>query len=158
MGELSKSEQQKLKQDFITGFSILDADGQNSGIAGHLTARIGRSEQLLGHQYGLAFDEVDASQVRQVDFALKAAYDGKVSPSLAFHVALYRNRSDIGAIVHSHPDQVIAFSATGARFEPVFQSALMLHEKVAYYDDYDCLLYTSPSPRDVEESRMPSSA
>ena len=25
-----------------------------------------------------------------------------------------------------------------------------------YY--YDCLLYTSPSPRDVEESRMPSSA
>ena len=24
--------------------------------------------------------------------------------------------------------------------------------------DYGCLLYTSPSPRDVEESRMPSSA
>ena len=26
------------------------------------------------------------------------------------------------------------------------------------YRDRDCLLYTSPSPRDVEESRMPSSA
>ena len=25
-------------------------------------------------------------------------------------------------------------------------------------DSMDCLLYTSPSPRDVEESRMPSSA
>ena len=25
-------------------------------------------------------------------------------------------------------------------------------------DPWDCLLYTSPSPRDVEESRMPSSA
>ena len=25
-------------------------------------------------------------------------------------------------------------------------------------EDVDCLLYTSPSPRDVEESRMPSSA
>ena len=25
-------------------------------------------------------------------------------------------------------------------------------------EHYDCLLYTSPSPRDVEESRMPSSA
>ena len=25
-------------------------------------------------------------------------------------------------------------------------------------DDYDCLLYTSPSPRDVHLSRMPSSA
>ena len=28
----------------------------------------------------------------------------------------------------------------------------------AYNDDKTCLLYTSPSPRDVEESRMPSSA
>ena len=28
--------------------------------------------------------------------------------------------------------------------------------KVEYH--YTCLLYTSPSPRDVEESRMPSSA
>ena len=26
------------------------------------------------------------------------------------------------------------------------------------FQDRDCLLYTSPSPRDVEESRMPSSA
>ena len=27
-----------------------------------------------------------------------------------------------------------------------------------YLLDINCLLYTSPSPRDVEESRMPSSA
>ena len=30
--------------------------------------------------------------------------------------------------------------------------------KVFDVNDYPCLLYTSPSPRDVEESRMPSSA
>ena len=29
---------------------------------------------------------------------------------------------------------------------------------IAYCKDLVCLLYTSPSPRDVEESRMPSSA
>ena len=29
---------------------------------------------------------------------------------------------------------------------------------VAVYLQFGCLLYTSPSPRDVEESRMPSSA
>ena len=27
-----------------------------------------------------------------------------------------------------------------------------------FSDDYDCLLYTSPSPRDTDLSRMPSSA
>ena len=31
-------------------------------------------------------------------------------------------------------------------------------EPTATVNDYACLLYTSPSPRDVEESRMPSSA
>ena len=31
-------------------------------------------------------------------------------------------------------------------------------EPVAYIDYYNCLLYTSPSPRDKRQSRMPSSA
>ena len=30
--------------------------------------------------------------------------------------------------------------------------------QIYFYPFYYCLLYTSPSPRDVEESRMPSSA
>ena len=40
----------------------------------------------------------------------------------------------------------------------------IVDDKLVFYSDYqsskgkDCLLYTSPSPRDVEESRMPSSA
>ena len=40
-------------------------------------------------------------------------------------------------------------------------SDLNKHEELADIDYgivADCLLYTSPSPRDVEESRMPSSA
>ena len=31
-------------------------------------------------------------------------------------------------------------------------------EKLQHADDWDCLLYTSPSPRDPTKSRMPSSA
>ena len=30
--------------------------------------------------------------------------------------------------------------------------------KIALYTDISCLLYTSPSPRDRQKSRMPSSA
>ena len=36
--------------------------------------------------------------------------------------------------------------------------ALVLENKHGFQGEYICLLYTSPSPRDVEESRMPSSA
>ena len=48
---------------------------------------------------------------------------------------------------------------------PPFQEAIeMIHaaretgHALGLGQVYDCLLYTSPSPRDVEESRMPSSA
>ena len=43
-----------------------------------------------------------------------------------------------------HPDQ--EFKLTFTASEPV------------YYDIHTCLLYTSPSPRDLSTSRMPSSA
>ena len=32
------------------------------------------------------------------------------------------------------------------------------HDRLSIAGNCSCLLYTSPSPRDVEESRMPSSA
>ena len=33
-----------------------------------------------------------------------------------------------------------------------------LYRVILLNDDYTCLLYTSPSPRDISGSRMPSSA
>ena len=39
-----------------------------------------------------------------------------------------------------------------------FRQSIFVVEQKSWYQDADCLLYTSPSPRDVEESRMPSSA
>ena len=37
-------------------------------------------------------------------------------------------------------------------------TGLINYMKGVDYFDYDCLLYTSPSPRDTDKSRMPSSA
>ena len=42
----------------------------------------------------------------------------------------------------------VVFAHTNARARPKLRAALT----------YDCLLYTSPSPRDLSTSRMPSSA
>ena len=41
-----------------------------------------------------------------------------------------------------------------------FMNSLMLHGKKSTAESivYGCLLYTSPSPRDLSTSRMPSSA
>ena len=53
-----------------------------------------------------------------------------------------------------------AFGIIGSAFMPIsdiFPDAGITFWDVAH-ETNGCLLYTSPSPRDVEESRMPSSA
>ena len=42
--------------------------------------------------------------------------------------------------------------------EQVLEFVKCKDDPVYFAKNYVCLLYTSPSPRDVEESRMPSSA
>ena len=40
----------------------------------------------------------------------------------------------------------------------IFSGRIVSENSIPIAQAYSCLLYTSPSPRDVEESRMPSSA
>ena len=53
----------------------------------------------------------------------------------------------------------VQFNKLQAAFGTV-KSAKIFEEwyKEFEYEDYSCLLYTSPSPRDRQKSRMPSSA
>ncbi|MDJ1018070.1 MAG: class II aldolase/adducin family protein [Paracoccaceae bacterium] len=129
-----------LRDDLLAGFHILDEEGQNSGIAGHVTARLQDRERLLGHRYGYAFDEVRAGDIFEADFDLDTGTEDRVSPSLAFHVSIYRVRADIGAVVHTHGFHALALGAAGEAFRPVYQSALMLWDRVRLYDRYDGII------------------
>lgn len=129
-----------LRAELLAGFHILDEEGQNSGIAGHLTARLPGGRGLLGHRYGLAFDEVRAGDILEADFDLNTGSEDRVSPSLAFHVSIYRARGDVGAVIHTHGFHALALGAAGAEFRPVYQSALMLWDCVRPYDRYDGII------------------
>ncbi len=130
----------RLRDDLLYGFHILDQEGQNSGIAGHLTARAPEPDTLLAHSYGQGFEEVRTETIRHADFDLNCLDGGRVNPSLAFHVAIYRACPGVNAIAHTHGAGAIALSAAGGRFVPVFQSALMLADEVAFYERYDGII------------------
>ena len=54
---------------------------------------------------------------------------------------------------------VIANIRGGGEFGPKWHQAALKENRQRAYDDFiACLLYTSPSPRDLSTSRMPSSA
>ena len=56
---------------------------------------------------------------------------------------------------HGHPEMGVTGALASIDFTTV---KARIAEVIASIAPHDCLLYTSPSPRDVEESRMPSSA
>ena len=64
--------------------------------------------------------------------------------------ALYR-------ILHMYGMTDLANQCAGAR-SAEDKNCSFVHPYGMFYEEITCLLYTSPSPRDVEESRMPSSA
>ena len=56
------------------------------------------------------------------------------------------------------PDGVVLLSSDPKRTPEVSDNPVMIGELLREFPDYTCLLYTSPSPRDRQKSRMPSSA
>jgi L-fuculose-phosphate aldolase len=135
---------ERLRADLVCAFHVLDLDGQGSGLGGHVTARVPGTETFLCHGFGLAFDEVGPDDLLHASFALDLlAGRGKVNPTLTFHGAIYRARPDVGCIVHTHADHVVALTATGTRFELVTQLAAILHEDWAFLDEYDGVILGS---------------
>ena len=64
------------------------------------------------------------------------------------------------ALVFSLGEVRKTISEPGLYFKapPPFQNVVTLDKRVLTIETNDCLLYTSPSPRDLSTSRMPSSA
>ena len=69
-----------------------------------------------------------------------------------FETLPYYDRFPVIFAIESHSDGILGIYL---HYLPHIQRAFLMDN---LYDLRTCLLYTSPSPRDVEESRMPSSA
>ena len=64
--------------------------------------------------------------------------------------------SDASKDFLSLSDRLVELDQKGANIERLMTASVGMSAEAGEFTD--CLLYTSPSPRDVEESRMPSSA
>jgi L-fuculose-phosphate aldolase len=136
-------DEQTLRRELLAAFHILDLNGQNAGIAGHLTARLPGGESFFCHGYGQGFEEVRAADLHQADFDLRVlAGPGRINPSLVIHAGLYRARADIGCVIHTHSLAAVMLTATGETVRPLFQSALMFHDDCALHQDYGGIVDT----------------
>lgn len=142
-----------LRRELLLAFHVLDMEGLDSGIAGHLTARLPGAEAFWCHSHGLGFGEVGARDLNRADLALNRLEGrGRIGPSLSIHAAIYRARPDVACIVHVHDESAVALTATGAELEPLYQSALLLAGDVATHRDYGGIVETEESGRALADA------
>jgi L-fuculose-phosphate aldolase len=136
------AELQALKRDLLHAYHILDADGQSSGIAGHLTARLPGARTFWSHRWGLGFDEVTYDDLIEADFELATVTgEGRVNPTLNIHTQIYEVRPDVGCIVHTHGKNALALGAAGSTLEPVTQTGAVFYDDIAFLDEYEGVVF-----------------
>ena len=129
------------KQKLALSARILANQGHGSGLAGQVTARGEKPGTMWTGRFGLGLEEFRSSNFLLVDEDLNVLEgEGMANPANRFHLWIYRVRADVNSIVHTHPPNVSALSMLGVPLKPSHMDTAMLYN--------DCLLYTSPSPRD----------
>ncbi len=99
------------------------------GRAGNLSARISPGE-ILTTPAGVEKSSLRAEQLIVVDakgVPLRAQGDLQPTSELPMHLEVYRQRPDVGAVLHAHPAYCIALSLVGISMEePFIPEALVL--------------------------------
>jgi L-fuculose-phosphate aldolase len=101
------------------GHAVVQA-GLVVGSGGNLSARAPDADECWATAAGTWLDRLDRGSFVRIRISDGAALDrdAKAAPSseLALHLAMYRARPDVNAVVHLHPQNVLLLDAIG---EPV---------------------------------------
>jgi len=132
---------------------ILAAEGHGSALAGQITARGDKDKTMWTAKFGLGLDEICASDFLLVNNDLNVLCGaGMANPSNRFHLWIYRTRSDVNCIVHTHPPYTSALSMIGV---PLIASHM---DTAMFYDDCAWLEEWPGPPIGDEEGELISTA
>jgi L-fuculose-phosphate aldolase len=112
-----RATEHELRQEMVRVGRLMWERGYVAATDGNLSARLG-PDRLLVTPSGLSKGFLSAADlvVLRTDGQLVARYGNrgqKASSEIAMHLEVYRQRSDVNAVVHAHPPLATAFSIAG---------------------------------------------
>jgi L-fuculose-phosphate aldolase len=116
---------------------MLAREGCESMVAGHVSQRSPTAPDAFWISPFEYFDETLPERVIEVGFDLTVRTGTwEASPAIQFHAAIYAERADVGAVVHTHSQYI---SALVTRQEPVraynITAALFAGSQTLYLED-----------------------
>lgn len=100
------------------------ARGLTLGVSGNLSVRLPGRDLVLIKATGKSLGDVTEDDLVLLDLSGDPVDSGGPAPSKErlFHVAIYRRRADVGAVVHLHPPHAVAY-AVGHAIPPFLSGA-----------------------------------
>lgn len=142
--ETSTMTQEEAKQKVIDGGLILETAGQGDLTRGHLSVRVpGDPNHFYMKPHSFGFDEITMENMVLCNLdGEKVGGGGRRHSEVFIHSEIFKARPDVMSVIHSHPDNAVALSATGKQVLPISQPGTAFADGVPYYTDTIDLIRT----------------
>lgn len=124
--------------DLAAAYRLAAAQGWHDLLGTHFSLRVpGEPNRYLVNPAGYFFEEITASSLVKIDLEGNHYSDSPngVNPAAdEIHGAIYAARPDIQAIMHTHSVNGTAVSAQTGGLLPISQNAMLVLNRVRYYD------------------------
>lgn len=126
LDEMGCTTEEALRRELVRFSRWLSRLGFAPGTSGNLSVRLD-ARRLLVTPTGVSKGLVKASDMVIVDlYGRLLAGTRRVTSEISLHLAIYGQREDVGAVVHSHPPTATAFACSGRALDVILcQEAVM---------------------------------
>ena len=140
----------KLRREVVLFSRLLHRCGFMPGTSGNLSVRLDE-ERLLVTPTGVSKFLLKPADMVIVDFQGRHLEGTRrVTSELSMHLAVYRQRADVGAVIHSHPPVATAFACAGRGLEE-----MLCQEAVMTLGAVPLARYATTGTSEVAESLTP---
>ncbi len=145
------NELQTAKQSLIDAGLVLDYLGHGDMTRGHVSLRVpGHAEHFLMKAHSIGFDEMTMENILTFDLeGTLVAGTARQHSERFIHSEIFRARADVNAIIHTHPTNIVALSATGQKIRAFNQGGAMFEGDLPVYSDTMDLIRTPDMGRSV---------
>jgi L-fuculose-phosphate aldolase len=138
--------EQALKQEMVIVCRMMHQKDLIAALDGNVSVKCG--DHLLTTPSGVNKGFLRMDQIITVDWEGRVVRgEGQPTSELAMHLAVYRRRSGVQAVIHAHPPLVTAFSIAGVSLED-----FILPEVVMSLGVVPTAAYATPTTSEVPES------
>jgi L-fuculose-phosphate aldolase len=121
------SEVEKLRKELIETCLKLIQSNLTHGTCGNISCKIPNEKKILITPSRIPYEIIKPEDLLIIDFEGRMI-EGNCIPSVEtpFHLAVYHNRPDVGAVIHTHSTYTLSASATTKKI-PVFLDEIFSH-------------------------------